>query len=96
MFGSFTKLFQFKLFLTICYPKLANAFGVINIQPQIDKFFYHFVPEALENRIKNDIYRADFLQLLIELKNSGVDLTLEEMVAQVLIFLLYSEPFKIL
>ncbi|CAH1111514.1 unnamed protein product [Psylliodes chrysocephalus] len=82
LFGSFTKLFQIKLFLTICYPKLAKAFGVINIQPQIDKFFYHFVPEALENRIKNDIYRADFLQLLIELKNSGVDLTLEEMVAQ--------------
>lgn len=52
------------------------------IQPHIEKFFFDFVPETLEHRIKNNIYREDFLQLMIELKKSG-EFDTEEIVAQV-------------
>lgn len=58
--------------------------NLAGVQPNIEKFFKDFVPEALENRIKSKEQRADFLQLLIEMKKSGIDLTENEIIGQVI------------
>lgn len=83
-FGTFTLPFRLALFFTICYPKFANLMNLAGVQPNIEKFFKDFVPEALENRIKSKEQRADFLQLLIEMKKSGIDLTENEIIGQVI------------
>ncbi|CAH1115780.1 unnamed protein product [Psylliodes chrysocephalus] len=85
-FGTFTLPFRLALFFTICYPKFANLMNLAGVQPNIEKFFKDFVPEALENRIKSKEQRADFLQLLIEMKKSGIDLTENEIIGQSFIF----------
>ncbi|CAH1115784.1 unnamed protein product [Psylliodes chrysocephalus] len=82
MFETFSLPFKIELFLIICYPTLAKRFNLSMVQPELNKFFNKFVPEAVEHRIKNNVHRADFLELLIEMKNSGIDLTQDEMVAQ--------------
>ncbi|CAH1115778.1 unnamed protein product [Psylliodes chrysocephalus] len=82
MFETFPLPFQIELFLTICYPKLAKLMNLSIFQPELAKFYGEFVPETMEHRIKNNIHRADFLELLIEMKNSGIDLSQNEIVAQ--------------
>ncbi|CAG9833531.1 unnamed protein product [Diabrotica balteata] len=77
---------QISLFLTICYPKVARMLGAINIQNHIGEFFMKFLKEALDYRVANNISRSDFLQLLIQMKKSGVELTDDEMAAQAFIF----------
>ncbi|XP_056634040.1 probable cytochrome P450 6a20 isoform X2 [Diorhabda sublineata] len=86
IFTNFTILDQVRLFLTICYPDFSAKMGVSNIQPYIQDFYLKFMKEALDYREKNNIIRQDFIQLLIEMKRSGIELTLEEMTSQALLF----------
>ncbi|CAH1099950.1 unnamed protein product [Psylliodes chrysocephalus] len=86
LFGTFSFPFRIGLFLTICYPKFAKFINIGSFQPDIEQFFEKFVPDALDHRIKNNIQRADFLQLLIEMKNSGIELSKNEIIGQSFIF----------
>ncbi|KAI2473974.1 hypothetical protein C4B38_000067 [Diabrotica virgifera virgifera] len=86
LFNVFSKFFQFKILMTICYPKIAKMLGIVNIQGHIGEFFMKFLKEAMDVRVANKATRSDFLQLLIEMKNSGVDLTDDEMASQAFLF----------
>ncbi|CAG9833533.1 unnamed protein product [Diabrotica balteata] len=86
LFGKLTLLEQFSLFLTICYPKIAKILNISQIQNEIGKFFIKLFKDAMEHREANGIKRADFLELLIEMKKAGVKMTDEEMGAQAFLF----------
>ncbi|CAG9833532.1 unnamed protein product [Diabrotica balteata] len=86
LFGKFTLWDQVKLFLTICYPNIAKILNISPIQEYIGDFFIKFFKEAIEYREANNIKRADFLELLIEMKKEGVKLTDEEMGSQAFLF----------
>ncbi|XP_028130066.2 probable cytochrome P450 6a13 [Diabrotica virgifera virgifera] len=86
LFNVFSKFFQFRILMTICYPKISKMLGFVNIQGHIEEFFMKFLKEALDYREANKVSRSDFLQLLIEMKNSGVELTDDEMAAQAFLF----------
>ncbi|CAG9858344.1 unnamed protein product [Phyllotreta striolata] len=87
VFDSFTPLFQLKLLMTHCYPKLAQFLGIGNLQKEIEDFGNAYVPKAVEYRMKNNVRGTDFLQLLIDAKEAGMDLTMDEMVSQSFIFM---------
>ncbi|KAI2473973.1 hypothetical protein C4B38_000069 [Diabrotica virgifera virgifera] len=86
LFGQFTLLDQLKLFITICYPGIAKILNISQIQEHIGSFFIKFFKDAMEYREANNIKRADFLELLIEMKKAGVKLTDEEMGSQAFLF----------
>lgn len=92
VFTKFTMLDQISIFLTICYPNFAAKIGVSNIQPHIQDFYMNIIKETLEYREQNNIHRQDFIQLLIDMKRSGIELTLEEMASQA--FLFYTAGFE--
>ncbi|XP_072393310.1 probable cytochrome P450 6a13 [Diabrotica undecimpunctata] len=86
LFTKFSVLTQISILMTICYPKISKILGIVNIQDHIEEFFMKFLKEALDLRVANKTSRSDFLQLLIEMKNSGVELTDNEMAAQAFLF----------
>lgn len=71
-------------------PRVAEFFGLGIFTPQVTEFFRRVVRETVEYREKNNVRREDFLQILIELKNSATSnaLTMDEIAAQVFIFFL--------
>lgn len=78
------------------FPGLVKLFNLRIIPKYIGDFFLRTVQETVEYREKNNLRRNDFLQLLMELKNSGtVDggienangrLSIEEVAAQTFLF----------
>ncbi|XP_044261565.1 cytochrome P450 6a2-like [Tribolium madens] len=85
--------------LTQSFPDLARKLGVLALPEDVSNFFMKVVNDSVSYREKNSFTRNDFLQLLINLKNSkiaeeegyqhdGKTLTLEEIAAQCFVFFL--------
>lgn len=53
------------------FPQIINALRIKFLPPVVFKFLCTAFTETIEFREKNNIYRPDFLQLLLELKNKG-------------------------
>ncbi|KAJ8932327.1 hypothetical protein NQ314_014746 [Rhamnusium bicolor] len=88
VFQEFNIWDQVNLALTMYCPNLATKLGIRNIQKDVSKFFFKSVKDTVEYREKNNIHRDDFLQLLMELKNSEVKLSMNELTAQAFLFFL--------
>ncbi|KAJ8981922.1 hypothetical protein NQ317_002092 [Molorchus minor] len=89
LFDEFTLSDQINLFMTINMPKLANKLGIPNIQKEVSKFFFQSVRETVDFREKDNVRRNDFLQLLIDMKNStdaSVKIDMNEVTAQAFLF----------
>jgi len=52
-------------------PKLSKLFGVRFTDVDIGEFMIDTVPQNLEYREKNNVTRKDFLQLMVQLRNTG-------------------------
>ncbi|KAI2474212.1 hypothetical protein C4B38_000280 [Diabrotica virgifera virgifera] len=52
--------------------KMLTLFSYKQTDEDVDRFFSNLVRSTIEYREKNGIYRKDFLQMLIELKNTGM------------------------
>ncbi|XP_055852787.1 cytochrome P450 6a8-like [Episyrphus balteatus] len=70
------------------FPRLARKLGIRFIHEEVHQFYTRVVYETVEYREKNSIKRNDFMNLLIELKNSEEGLTLNEVAAQSFVFFL--------
>lgn len=82
--------------------KLLHALNVKLVDPQVEKFVLDLTRNTIEYREKNNFYRKDFMQLLLQLKNrnsvsddekilndkneTGNYLTLEQIAAQCYLF----------
>ncbi|XP_052564531.1 cytochrome P450 6A1-like [Culex pipiens pallens] len=78
-----------KFFLAQQIKPVARALGVTIMERDVTDFFMSTVKEVVEYREKSKVQRDDFMNLLIELKNSAKDserLTLNEIAAQVFLF----------
>ncbi|CAO1425544.1 unnamed protein product [Diamesa serratosioi] len=75
-----------KFFLTSAFPNPSRKLGVTSTNPEPAKFFTDAFIKTVEYREKNNIQRNDFLQLLIQQKNSSDGLTLTELAAESFIF----------
>jgi len=76
-------------FVLTSFKGLAKFLNVGIMRKEISEFFMKNVKETVEYREKNNIYRNDFMDLLIKLKNSDKEderLTLNEIAAQSLVF----------
>jgi cytochrome P450 family 6 len=76
-----------RIFYTI-FPNLAKSLGVCTIPKDVSEFFTGVVKDTAKYRVLNNHSRPDFIQLLIDLKNSGEALTIEEIAAQCFVFFL--------
>ncbi|XP_044261216.1 uncharacterized protein LOC123009155 [Tribolium madens] len=74
-----------KAFFSINTPKVALQLGLTSTPNQVIDFFTKIVTDAVKMREENNIKRNDFLQILIDLKNT-TSLTVDEMSAQVFLF----------
>ncbi|KAH8401699.1 hypothetical protein KR009_007400, partial [Drosophila setifemur] len=77
------------------FPKLARRLRMKITIEEVEHFFLRIVRETVSNREQNNIRRNDFMDQLIDLKNSpltkseageSVNLTIEEMAAQAFVF----------
>lgn len=82
---------------------LLQYMGIRRFSPDISKFFMSVVKDTVSYREANDVYRKDFMHLLLQLKNRGrlvndgkvngakegaLDFTMDELAAQAFIFYL--------
>nr|WCC58066.1 cytochrome P450 [Pharsalia antennata] len=91
-FTEFSVIDKLNLFLTVYAPKISQKLGVRNIQRDVSNFFVRTITDTVSHREKNNFRRNDLLQLLIDLKNSDVKLSMNELIAQV--FLFFSAGFE--
>ncbi|XP_037947261.1 probable cytochrome P450 6a23 [Teleopsis dalmanni] len=71
------------------FPKLARNLRMASIHPEIEAFYMRIVKETVEYREKHNIKRQDFMDMLIEMKNSAENpITFEELAAQAFVFFL--------
>ncbi|XP_047000616.1 probable cytochrome P450 6a14 [Schistocerca americana] len=85
---------------TFCniFPSIANTFRIHTISPDVDEYFTTLVKDAIEYRDSHGVSRADFLQLLMNLRDDqstdktpgskDIKLTLGQLTAQCAVFLL--------
>ncbi|RZC38627.1 cytochrome P450 CYP6BK17, partial [Asbolus verrucosus] len=83
-----TKMRTLKMTFVSNFPKIGHLFRIRQVSSEVSDFFRKIVEETIEYREKNNFARPDFLQLLMDLKNDGCNLTLDEVVAQSFIFFL--------
>jgi cytochrome P450 family 6 len=76
-----------RIFYSI-FPNLAKSLGVCTIPKDVSEFLMGVVKDTVKYRELNNYSRPDFIQLLIDLKNSGDALTVEEIAAQCFVFFL--------
>lgn len=72
-------------------PRLASFLGLHMLNTEIWNFFYGFVKKSMQFREENNYRRNDFLQILIDMRNSTNEeehLTIEEITAQCYLFFL--------
>ncbi|CAH1154521.1 unnamed protein product [Phaedon cochleariae] len=82
----FTLMDMTRLFMTIYFPRLAKELRISNVQPEVSKQFSKIIKDTVEYREKNGLLRKDFLGMLIQLKNSGVQMTMDEIIGQAFLF----------
>lgn len=97
----------FRLGCTLLAPSLLKLTGIKSVDEDVENFFIQLVTKNLEYREGNNVSRRDFLQLLIQLRNSGTikltddwdtkvskekSLTVNEMAAQAFTF--YAAGFE--
>ncbi|XP_058979626.1 cytochrome P450 6A1-like [Musca domestica] len=76
------------------FPRLSRMLGMRTLPQDVHEFFMQTIRETVEYRERNKIQRSDFLNILIELKNTVDDksglggMELEELAAQVFVFFL--------
>nr|WCC58067.1 cytochrome P450 [Pharsalia antennata] len=87
-FTEFSVIDRFNLFLTIYAPRMSRKIGVRNIQKEVSSFFMKTITDTVNYREKNDLRRNDLLQVMIDMKNSEEQLSMNELVAQVFNFFL--------
>ncbi|KAK5638811.1 hypothetical protein RI129_013106 [Pyrocoelia pectoralis] len=83
-----------KIFLGFTHEKFARKLAICTTPTEVTKFFLKIMEETVQYREKNNVMRNDFLQILLELKNSnemketkeGQHLTIEELTAQAFLF----------
>ena len=85
-FRGFVRLMKFFGFLT--FPKLMKLMGIRFFSGATYRFFTSVVGDAMKTREEEKIFRPDMLQLLIEARNkdNGVEMSIEDITAQVFIF----------
>ncbi|XP_055632929.1 probable cytochrome P450 6a14 isoform X2 [Toxorhynchites rutilus septentrionalis] len=77
------------LTILLSFKRLSAMFKIKPTIANVEKFFVELVRSTIDYREKNNIQRNDFLNLLIQLKNSDdpeESLTIEEITAQVFFF----------
>lgn len=74
-----------RLFLRL-FPDVGQRLGIKSLRDEPSQFFSDLVKDTVNYREKNSITRKDFMSLLIELKNSDGQLTIDEIAAQAFIF----------
>ncbi|XP_055852788.1 probable cytochrome P450 6a20 [Episyrphus balteatus] len=86
--NAFTKTRHGKIVegLIIGFPELAKKLRMRLVHDEIHDFFMKVVRDTVEYREKNSIKRNDFMDLMIDMKNSGAGLTVEQIAAQAFIF----------
>nr|AHJ10931.1 cytochrome P450 6EV10 [Chironomus kiiensis] len=72
---------HFKNFMIFALPDVAKFFNMALTPRFVTDFFLKTVRENMEYREKNNIRRNDFFQLLLDIKNSYVGMTLNEIAA---------------
>lgn len=77
-------------FLMNSYPKIAKFFRMKVVPQKLAKFYSAVVSDTIDFREKNSVKRNDFMNLMVQMKNSkGSDnLTVNQIVAQSFIFFL--------
>lgn len=77
-----------RFFLTSQFPELAHKLGVRATNPEASGYFHKLFVETVKYREEHKIRRNDFMQILMDLKNSkeGLDLSLTEMASESFIF----------
>lgn len=86
---------RFRILLIAAAPNLCKKIGVPIFERSLTGFYMDVVKNMVKYREENSIFRNDFMQILLELKN-GADgkinesegLTIEEMAAQAFVFFL--------
>jgi cytochrome P450 family 6 len=73
-----------KFFFSSQFPKIARALRFTSTNPIASGYFLRLFTETVQYREKNQIRRNDFMQILIDLKNSseGRGLELTELAAE--------------
>ncbi|CAG9820505.1 unnamed protein product [Phaedon cochleariae] len=84
----FSPIDRMRLFMVIYFPKLAAKLNISNIQTEVSTKFTRLIKDTVEYREKNNVSRKDFLDMLIQLKNSGQHITLDELIGQTFVFFL--------
>uniref|UniRef100_T1PEG5 Cytochrome P450 n=1 Tax=Musca domestica TaxID=7370 RepID=T1PEG5_MUSDO len=89
---AFYTIHPFMEMIASTYPKLFHRFGYKVFTQELITFYSRIVRETVEYREKNGVKRNDFLDLLIELKNSPLEgeaeyqLDMEDIIAQAFVF----------
>ncbi|KAJ8911310.1 hypothetical protein NQ315_017004 [Exocentrus adspersus] len=86
LFTEFSFMDRLNLFLSIYAPNFSQKIGVRSVQKDVSKFFFRTIKDTVDYREKNNVQRNDLLQLLIDMKNSEVQLSMNELTAQVFLF----------
>lgn len=64
------KLKQLVVMFAESFPNAGKALHITTTQPDVEKFFKDIVRKTVEYRETNNITRNDFMQMMIEIKNS--------------------------
>ncbi|KAJ8935460.1 hypothetical protein NQ318_021706 [Aromia moschata] len=81
-----TKFDMLKLLFCMSFPEFSRALGFCINSAPVRKFFYKLAQDMVEYRRKNNVFRNDFLQLLVNMKDDGTTLTMDEIAAQCFVF----------
>lgn len=94
-----TKLGAFKFLFCQNFPTIAKALRLRQVDTDVAEFYTGVVKDTVSYREKNNVVRKDFLQLLMEIRNTkesqesghnfpgdGNSLTMDEIVAQSFVF----------
>uniref|UniRef100_U5EKC8 Putative cytochrome n=1 Tax=Corethrella appendiculata TaxID=1370023 RepID=U5EKC8_9DIPT len=81
-----------KFFLLMMFRKWGQRLHIKSFPTEVSDFFYNLTKHTVEQREKDNIVRNDFLNLLIQIRNENSDdgnqLTIEQIAAQSLLFLI--------
>lgn len=70
------------------FENFSRALGLTFNTKETTKFFMEVIRSTLDYRETNNIQRNDFLQLLIQIKNSEAGMTFNEIAANSFVFFL--------